>query len=74
MPKDLEQLVLVQLGKSLAEIDDIKRLRSRAESGVAVTIIEFESDQARRRHPPGGGDAGRLPEGLAPAGGGVLGR
>jgi multidrug efflux pump subunit AcrB len=42
-PQDVEQLVLDPLEKSLAEIDDIKRLRSRAESGVAVAIIEFES-------------------------------
>lgn len=42
-PADVEQLVLDPIEKSLAEIDDIKRMRSRAESGVAVTIIEFES-------------------------------
>jgi multidrug efflux pump subunit AcrB len=50
-PKDVEQLLVDPLEKSLAEIDDIKRMRSRAESGVAVTIVEFQAgSDADRKH------------------------
>lgn len=50
-PQDMEQLVIDPIEKSLAELDDIKRIRSRAESGVAVTIIEFEAGtDAARKH------------------------
>jgi multidrug efflux pump subunit AcrB len=69
-PADVEQLVLDPIEKSLAEIDDIKRMRSRAESGLAVTIIEFQSgSNVESKH-----DAvirqieatrAKLPEGLA---------
>jgi multidrug efflux pump subunit AcrB len=42
-PSDIEQLVVDPLERSLARIDDIKRLRSRAEAGVSATVVEFEA-------------------------------
>jgi multidrug efflux pump subunit AcrB len=43
-PQDVEQQVVDPLEESLAKIDDLKRIRTRAESGVAIIIAEFESD------------------------------
>lgn len=42
-PRDIEKLVVDEIEKSLSEIDDVRRLRSRAQSGVGVTVVEFEA-------------------------------
>jgi multidrug efflux pump subunit AcrB len=42
-PRDVEQLIVDPIEKSLSDIDHIKRIRSRAENGVAITTVEFEA-------------------------------
>lgn len=41
-PKDMEQLVVDPIEKKINELDDIKRIRSRIEDGLAVISIEFK--------------------------------
>jgi len=41
-PKDIEQLVVDNIEKKINELDDIKRIRSRIDDGLAVLNIEFK--------------------------------
>ena len=41
-PKDMEQLVVKPIEKRLNEMDDVKRIRSTIDDGLAVTQIEFK--------------------------------
>jgi len=41
-PKDMEQLVVDNIEKKVNELDDIKRVRSRMEDGLAVLNVEFK--------------------------------
>ncbi|MCK6551685.1 efflux RND transporter permease subunit [Myxococcota bacterium] len=41
-PKDVEELVVDPLEAAFSELDDLKRLKTRIEDGVAVIAVEFE--------------------------------
>ncbi|MBS1598912.1 MAG: efflux RND transporter permease subunit [Bacteroidetes bacterium] len=41
-PKDMEDLVVDNIEKKVNELDDIKRIRSRIEDGLAILNIEFK--------------------------------
>lgn len=41
-PKDMEQLVVDPVEKKINELDDIKRIRSQMNDGVAVITVEFK--------------------------------
>jgi multidrug efflux pump subunit AcrB len=41
-PKDMEQLVVDPIEKKLNELDDIKRIRSQMNDGLAVITVEFK--------------------------------
>ncbi|HEX4850246.1 MAG TPA: efflux RND transporter permease subunit, partial [Puia sp.] len=41
-PKDMEELVVDNIEKKVNELDDIKRIRSRVEDGLAVIDVEFK--------------------------------
>src|ERR1700761_1028088 len=41
-PKDMEQLVVKPIEKRLNDMDDVKRIRSTIDDGLAVTQIEFK--------------------------------
>ncbi|PWT76798.1 MAG: multidrug transporter AcrB [Bacteroidetes bacterium] len=41
-PKDMEELVVDNIEKKVNELDDIKRIRSRIEDGLAVIDVEFK--------------------------------
>jgi multidrug efflux pump subunit AcrB len=41
-PKDMEQLVVKPIEKRMNEMDDVKRIRSTIDDGLAVTQIEFK--------------------------------
>jgi len=41
-PKDMEELVVDNIEKKVNELDDIKRVRSRIEDGLAVLSVEFK--------------------------------
>lgn len=41
-PKDMEELVVDNIEKKVNELDDVKRVRSRIEDGLAVLNIEFK--------------------------------
>lgn len=43
-PKDMEDLVVDPIEKKMNELDDIKRIRSRIDDGLAVITIEFKYD------------------------------
>ena len=43
-PEDIEKLVIDPVEESLNELDDIKKLTSRASDGMAFISIEFTSD------------------------------
>lgn len=43
-PRDVEQLVLNPIEKSVKELEDIKRIWSTAEDQLAIVNIEFEAD------------------------------
>ncbi|HVY83273.1 MAG TPA: efflux RND transporter permease subunit [Steroidobacteraceae bacterium] len=43
-PKDLERLVAKPIEDRLAELDDVKKLESTINDGVAVVAIEFQAD------------------------------
>src|SRR5688572_2911290 len=49
-PKDLEDLVVDPIEKKMNELDDIKKIASRIEDGLAVVRIEFkyETDPERK--------------------------
>src|ERR1700748_803770 len=41
-PKDMEQLVVKPIEKRFNDMDDVKRIRSTIDDGLAVTQIEFK--------------------------------
>src|SRR5439155_14395052 len=41
-PKDMEQLVVDKIEKKINELDDIKRIRSKMDDGLAVLTVEFK--------------------------------
>ena len=41
-PKDMEELVVDNIEKKVNELDDVKRVRSRIEDGLAVLSVEFK--------------------------------
>src|SRR5437762_12552527 len=41
-PKDMEQLVVDPIEKKINELDDIKRIRSQMNDGLAVITVEFK--------------------------------
>src|SRR5918996_6426617 len=41
-PKDMEQLVVDPIEKKVNELDDIKRIRTKIDDGLAVMTIEFK--------------------------------
>jgi multidrug efflux pump subunit AcrB len=41
-PQDMEQLVVKPLEKNIAELDDIKRIRTTINDGVAVVMVEYK--------------------------------
>jgi multidrug efflux pump subunit AcrB len=41
-PKDMEELVVDPIEKKMNELDDIKRIRSRIDDGLAVISVEFK--------------------------------
>src|ERR1043165_5880942 len=41
-PKDMEQLVVDKMEKKINELDDIKRIRSKMDDGLAVLTVEFK--------------------------------
>ena len=43
-PSDLEQLVVDPIEKRVRALDDIKRVRSTIEDGVALVAVEFQAD------------------------------
>ena len=49
-PQDMEELVVDPIEKKLNELDDVKKLITRIDDGLAVTTIEFkyESDPERK--------------------------
>jgi multidrug efflux pump subunit AcrB len=49
-PKDMEELVVDPVEKKMNELDDIKRIRSRIDDGLAVISVEFkyESDPEKK--------------------------
>lgn len=44
-PKDMEELVVDPIEKKLNELDDIKRITSRIDDGLAVISIEFKYEE-----------------------------
>ena len=49
-PKDMEELVVDPIEKKMNELDDVKRIRSRMDDGLAVVSVEFkyESDPDKK--------------------------
>lgn len=41
-PQDMEQLVVKPLEKNISELDDIKRIRTTINDGVAVVMVEYK--------------------------------
>lgn len=43
-PEDIEKLVVDPLEESLAELDDVKNIKTRIEDGVAMVLVEFVAE------------------------------
>jgi multidrug efflux pump subunit AcrB len=54
-PRDMEQLVVKPIERRFNEMDDVKRIRSTIDDGLAVTQIEFQIRDGPRQKIPGRG-------------------
>lgn len=52
-PKDMEELVVNPIEKRFNEMDDVKRIRSQIDDGLAVINIEFKYEMDPEKKIPG---------------------